>query len=632
MSSNSTSLPQSTISSLTEEQKPILSPSNIEETSKDNNKNNNTLNTSTNIAVGTQQPLTPQQPPPPKTPSAATKLVNKFATFTPGRMKSKGSSDRQLIVETAYYGNRNANNGNSKKDSQQTDSLRPVKATEAIPKTKKKKRSPNITEGMSRAEIFAANVASAVDAAEDEDFIYGDRGRTRTPSLTSLNGSVVSSGGAVSGNGINQQLPPPTFTHPHMPPDHHDNYGYTPNHHAAHYQFPNLYVAASMPNSRRVNPYHTYSSHPHHQRSPFYEGGAFYNGNTPGSETDDGTSNYNNKKGSSSNNLLSAPHKPTGVMRASLPDMSRYSKGHPNYGTTGYYHNDPFYHNWYGVGDDERLPLFAKWRRPPYEDQRRTCCASTTFSLTTFLIFSIVAFCYLIYFASSQPLTEVAITDIANVLAADKEIMFDMHVKARNLDIWDVKIMNANLKVFAAPYRVDSSHLSTITSTSNNDINSSIENFTSSKRSNSRTKRKNKVILSKTFTSSQSLTDAAPNEYLGQIFDFDEPLVFQASSNRTGVVQVATAQVTLKNPGEGDQDAQDKWSHLLRQGFQLTVRGILKYSLPFSKDQVARVCFVRRVEGSGTQNGDDVDKAKGGNDDNGDDSYQMGVCGEEWED
>ncbi|CAG8454092.1 14632_t:CDS:2 [Ambispora leptoticha] len=487
------------LSQITEEQD---SKSSIPEQqiSKDNN---NTLNASS-TAVGTRQsPTTPT-----KTPSAATKLVNKFATFTPSRMKNKGS-DRQLIVETAYCG---------KKDSQQSDLLRPAKSTETMQKPKKKKRTPNITEGMSRAEIFAANVASAVDAAEaepdeDEDFIYGDRGHTRTPSLTSTNsGGGVGNAAAPNGNGINQQPPPPTFTYPHMPPDH-NNYGYPPNHHA-HYQYPGLYVPASLPNSRR----------------PFYGGGVFYsNGSTPGSDTDDGS----NRKGTTPNNLLSPTHKPTGVMRASLPDMSQYSKGHPNYGATGYYYNDPFYHDWYGVGDDERLPLFAKWR-PPYEDQRRTCCTSTTFSLTTFLIFSIVAFCYLIYFASSQPLTEVAIIDIANVLAADKELMFDMYVRARNLDIWDVKIMDADIK---------------------------------------------------------SLTESAPSE-LGQILNFDEPLVFQASTNRTGVVQVATAQVTLRNPGgKDDQEAQENWSYLLRQGFQLTVRGILKYSLPFSKDQVARLLF-----------------------------------------
>ncbi|CAG8542790.1 4535_t:CDS:2 [Ambispora leptoticha] len=501
-------------------------------------------------------------------------------------MKNKGSSDRQLIVETAYYG---------KKDSQQSDLLRPAKSTETTQKPKKKKRSPNITEGMSLAEIFAANVASAVDAEaeldEDEDFIYGDIGHTS--SITNLNsddGGGVGSSGTISNNGINQPSPPPTFTYSYMPPDPHKNYGYPPNHYSTHYQFPGLYMAASMPNS---------------------------------SQTIDGGNN--NKKGSSPNNLLSPSHKPTGVMRASLPDMSRYS----NYGATGYYYNDPFYHDWYGVEDGERLPLFARWR-PPYEDQRRTCCTSAIFSLTTFLVFSIVAFCYLIYFASSQPLTEVAIIDIANILMTDKEIIFDMYVKGRNLDIWDVKIMDADLQVFAMPYQIggfpeqrpedgddDDNHInkdssiSTITSTLDNDIKGPIENSTNSKNSSKRSNRR--------------------------IINFDEPLVFQANANRTGVLQIAIAQVTLKNPSsKGDQEAQDKWSHLLHQGFRLSVRGILKYSLPFSKDQVVRVCYVRRVEGSETRNDDNGDsipqtllflskKNIGFHDDY---YYMMGVCEE----
>ncbi|KAG9286395.1 hypothetical protein G9A89_014561 [Geosiphon pyriformis] len=313
----------------------------------------NTLGTQQHLQTQNSQ-LEQQQP---KTPSAAKKLVNKLTTFTPNRTKNKGT-DRKLIVEPAYC-NRNSS-GTGKKDSQQSD-VRPVKSIDSLAKPKKKKRSPNITEGMSRAEIFAANVASAVDAAEaeldeDEDFIYNrDRGHTRTPSLTSL-------------NSVNQ----PTsaqLSYPHMPPEH--MYGYPGN----QYQFPaNLYSA--MPNPRRV-PFHTISNY---HRPPFYGNyPQFYNGgNTSGSETDD-ASIQPNQKGSSSPTLL-PHHKPTGVMRASLPDMSQYSKGYPNYGTTSYYYNDPFYHDWYS-GDDERLPLFAKWR-PPYEDRRRSYLLQKGYQLT----------------------------------------------------------------------------------------------------------------------------------------------------------------------------------------------------------------------------------------------------------
>ena len=163
------------------------------------------------------------------------------------------------------------------------------------------------------------------DVEEEEDYIYS-HGHSRSSSLTSLSSGMP-------------QLQ--TISFPHMPSD--NNYGYS-------YHMPsNMY--GTIPGSHR-----SYSNYLH--RPPFY--GGYYNNNTSGSETDV-ISNQLDRQ----NSLINP--KPTGVMRSSLPDMSQYishKKGYTNYGPT----NHP-YNYWYD--NDERLPLFSKWRPPNYETRQR---------------------------------------------------------------------------------------------------------------------------------------------------------------------------------------------------------------------------------------------------------------------
>ncbi|CAI2163774.1 11770_t:CDS:2 [Funneliformis geosporum] len=141
-------------------------PSSMEYIQPSPRNHNGSVSSGGSIAISnniqtelTQQPHQPQLPQKQQQlVPRAKKLVDKFATLSPRNMKNK--SDRQLIVETAYC------NWNGKKDSPQSDQ-RSNKMADNMKSSKKKKRAPiNITEGMSRADIFAANVASAVDAAE----------------------------------------------------------------------------------------------------------------------------------------------------------------------------------------------------------------------------------------------------------------------------------------------------------------------------------------------------------------------------------------------------------------------------------------------------------------------------------
>ncbi|CAI2163775.1 11771_t:CDS:2 [Funneliformis geosporum] len=314
-------------------------------------------------------------------------------------------------------------------------------------------------------------------------------------------------------------------------------------------------IYGTIPSHRQYNNYLN--------RPPFY---GYYNGNTSGSDTDDPNVSQQNT------------YKP-GVMRSSLPDMSQYvaqyKKGYPNYGSTNYPYN-----GWYG--DDERLPLFAK--PPNYETRQRQSFCTASSSFTAFILFLIV-FSYVIYFTSTLPLTDISIIDISDVLAADKELMFNIHVTGRNFGLWDVEIVNSDLNVFATPVN-------------NNNAPGWIPGGPGSHWDD---------------VNNKSSSDVTPSEFLGSILLFDEPIVFAAGVNRKGVVSEPSGQVRLRNPGgENDKEGQDRWSHILRGQYDLTVRGVLKYSLPFSKHFFVRVCYAIRVDGGsgsngGAQVGDDDD-------------------------
>ena len=160
----------------------------------------------------------------------------------------------------------------------------------------------------------------------------------------------------------------------------------------------------------------------------------------------------------------------------------------------------------------------------------RQFCTTISSSLTAFILFLLV-FSYVIYYTSTRPLAEVSITDISDVLAADKELIFNIHVKGRNFGLWNVEIVNADLSVFATPVRNSApgripggpgSHW--------DDVNN------------------------------ETISEVTPSEYLGIIVVFDEPLVFAAGVNRTGVVSEPSGQVRLRYPGgQDDREGQDRW-------------------------------------------------------------------------
>jgi len=69
---------------------------------------------------------------------------------------------------------------------------------------------------------------------------------------------------------------------------------------------------------------------------------------------------------------------------------------------------------------------------------------------------------------------------------------------------------------------------------------------------------------------------------LGEIFDFDSPLVFEPSPLRRRSTS-SVGEVRLAKPGNKTEECGSaRWERVLQHPFELHVRGVIKYQLPIS--------------------------------------------------
>lgn len=262
-------------------------------------------------------------------------------------------------------------------------------------------------------------------------------------------------------------------------------------------------------------------------------------------------------------NLYTAPHRPPG----------RAGSFGPN-GRDGLYL--PFPNGEFWEADDESTPLFDKKR---YPHRYRPCCRLTTLLTLGGCILLLFGLSIMIFVFSTRPLTDVGVISITNVLAAEKELIFDVQVKARNRNFLTVTIQHAGLGVFARPSRLPNS--------------SSFD----------------------------------PIEFLGRVYHLDSFLSFPHSSYPSTSSTQLRVQHPGQQPGDSDPSGNIRWARIIRHPYQLTLRGVLKYTLApwFYQTYTAPICAVVIVdpkttaviqapEGEGLCSGtsDDDDDGRGG--------------------
>jgi hypothetical protein len=173
-------------------------------------------------------------------------------------------------------------------------------------------------------------------------------------------------------------------------------------------------------------------------------------------------------------------------------------------------------------------------------------------------------------FATSQPLTEIELTAMRNVLASEQELMLDITVRAHNPNVVVVVIDSADIEVFAK-----SPHAGTDSE------------WWRRPRDSGDFARRRKRGTDGMGTADDPINDppredTAPNMRLGTIREFDSPLSFEGSFFHRGVSS-STGEIRLHRPGNGTDGGSERWERIMQDEFDLILKGVLKYSLPLSQ-------------------------------------------------
>jgi hypothetical protein len=240
------------------------------------------------------------------------------------------------------------------------------------------------------------------------------------------------------------------------------------------------------------------------------------------------------------------------------------------------------------TADDERTPLMntvrssrsGRGRRPAaslrqlehqaYREDK-SCFSRNAGCLVLSLMFILVAAGGIgFYFATTVALTEVKILALKNVLASEQEVMLDMKVQARNANLVAVTIDTSDLVVFAK-----SKYAGT-----DSEWWANPGLIESTQRRRRRWGTRDDDPLDPPLGDDPNTN---PNLEIGRVFEFYSPLVFDASPFHH-VHETSLGQIRVNHPGNRTVPAgSERWGRVLQHEFDLIVRGTLKYTLPLSQ-------------------------------------------------
>ena len=254
--------------------------------------------------------------------------------------------------------------------------------------------------------------------------------------------------------------------------------------------------------------------------------------------------------------------------------------------------------------DDERTPLVGSVRagrtrnsrRPPNREddfgnyagtsflKRVTCCVVLG-GIVGLLIAAVVVALIL----CSKPLMDVHIKDIQNVLVSEQELMLDLHVHAINPNIVAIQVSELDLDIFARSKYTGASAASMEGQplASMADRVQVARSATGSDESPTKDGAETGTLYHTTEGVDEG-TDPIedpegdpPAIMLGRILDFDSPLIFDASPLQHLSLS-SIGEVRLANPGNSTEGGSKQWEKVTQHPFELRVKGVLHYSLPIS--------------------------------------------------
>lgn len=457
-------------------------------------------------------------------------------------------------------------------------------------KQKPKRKAPSIHSGTasSKADVFEAKVASAVDEANssdsDETFVYESnppdpqphrsRGHhSRTPSMTSITSladprTAIRDSHRTAGKKSSMKFANNPYNNPNSDPDAHERGEGT---------------------IRGVSG-RTGGTHHHHIGRGQIRGGLNQT-HFPGG--DPSAAQSSTVRGPSSRN----PSQPASPRFHAFRVQNGNGSSRKN-GEYSTYDIDSA-----GVADDERTPLIGNARVPSRRTTRRPGSGSlrqlehqrrrnggwfrrfagclVLSILLLVLIFSAVG----LIFATTKPLYGVHVREIQNVIATQEEIMLDLLVDAVNPNIIGVTIADMDVNIFAKSKHVGSDkwwrehgdhhknqeHWGVI-SDGDAESNSITTNIVRTKDG----------IDEGTDPIEDPVVGEPRTMLLGRIFHFDSALTFDGSFFKHHAVE-SLGELRLTKPGnKTEAGGAERWEEVLQYPFELILRGVFRYQLPLS--------------------------------------------------
>ena len=287
--------------------------------------------------------------------------------------------------------------------------------------------------------------------------------------------------------------------------------------------------------------------------------------------------------------------------------------------------------------DDERAPLIGSVRsgrnrrrplpgsvRQIYDSEshsHRACGRATAFTFLGSILALLIAAIIAILVLCNKPLYDVQINSIRNVLASESELMVDLHVYAVNPNIIAIQISDLDVNLFAKSRYVG-------TTLSWRQWNPNLR-YVSDQPHNIRTHRLSPLhTRSSPLNSPSNLMDQfdggvdegtdpieedpatdSQTMLLGRIFSFDSPLTFDPSPLHHRP-HSSIGEVRLSHPGNRtEKGGSARWERVLLHDFELIVRGVVRYSLPIST-RARSVSIGAKVMVHPSE--DDAEEGKGG--------------------
>ncbi|CAO3651462.1 unnamed protein product [Cunninghamella blakesleeana] len=294
------------------------------------------------------------------------------------------------------------------------------------------------------------------------------------------------------------------------------------------------------------------------------------------------------------------------------PKLRNHIMDHPRSSTSSYHHDlyttaQPWRHEGGGSSSDDGFDddrrynerfyfprRHPKYTQFPIDDDDDDDGDHLSFNivcwrlLRNIMVGLIILLClFFIVGFRAVPLKNVS-TTMGNVLASDKELIFDLMLKANNWNWWTIRIQQADLSIFAF------SQLVPLQEQQLNENGFSVDE-------------KNKTILIKNNSkkdNNKKDTIMTPAELLGNCQYFDQPLALTSSGflngeNEKDRLVNASTQIRIKSPGL-DISGNQRWSRMIRYPYGLVNRGVIKYHpfplFSFSSLQSISLCIVLHID------------------------------------